>query len=220
MRRGIWFKALLVALLVASYPVIMHLLLTSGQWPVATLLMALLPFAMLPLTLLKAGRITWGLLSAAVLIATSTFGWDGMLQNPNWVYLLENIALECLMAWGFGRTLQPGHEPLISQFARRIHGADYSPAIARYTRQVTWAWTLYFVAIALISVVLFVAAPLVVWSWFINFVTFILLGLMFAGEYAVRRWRLPDIPHISFIKSVSPFWDKQASARAPIDSPP
>jgi len=220
MTRGMWFKALLVALLVTSYSVVMHLLLTSGQWPVTTLLIALLPFAMLPLTLLRTGHMTWGLLSAVVLIVTSAFGWNGMLQNPNWVYLLENIALECLMAWGFGRTLRPGHEPLISQFARRIHGADYSPAIASYTRQVTWAWTLYFLAIGLISSTLFVAAPLAVWSWFINFVTFILLGLMFAGEYAVRRWRLPDIHHISFIKSVSPFWDKQAVARAPIDTLP
>jgi uncharacterized membrane protein len=215
-----WLKALLVALVVTSYPVAMHLLLTSGHWPATTLLMALLPFAVLPLTLLKAGQLGWSLLSASLLIAISASRWDAMLQNPSWVYLLQNIAMECLMGWGFCRTLLPGHEPLISQFARRIHGTDYSPAVATYTRQVTWAWTLYFVVVGVISSILFVSAPLAVWSWFVNFGAFILLGFMFAGEYVVRRWRLRDMTHISFIKSVTPYWDRPPSARAPVDGPP
>jgi uncharacterized membrane protein len=220
MRSSIWLKAVLLALGVTCYSVIMHLLLTSGQWPLSTLLMALLPFALLPFALLKAGHMGWSLLSAVVLIAVSTIAWEAMRQNPNLIYLLQNIALEALMAWGFGRTLRPGHEPLISQFARRLHGPDFSPIIATYTRQVTWAWTWYFVAIGMISSILFAAAPLAVWSWFINFATYILLGLMFAAEYAVRRWRLRNFPLTSFIKSVAPYWDKPVSAPAPVDSSP
>lgn len=220
MRHRLWFKATLVAVVVISYPVAMHLLLTSGQWPASTLFMALLPFALLPLTLLMAGRVGWGLLSMAVLVTASASGWNALLHSPNWIFLLQNVSMQSLMAWVFGRTLRPGQEPLISQLARRIHRADYSPAIATYTRQATWAWTLYFVAMALISLLLFVAAPLAVWSWFVNFLSFILLGLMFAGEYAVRRWRLRDIQHMSFIRSVSLYWEKQAPAQTPVDGQP
>lgn len=220
MKSARWLKVMLVALVVLGYPTAMHLLLTSGQWPGSTLVMALLPFALLPLTLLMAGHIGWGLLSMVVLIAASAAGWNAMLHSPTWIYLLQNFTMECLMAWGFGHTLRPGHEPLISQFARRIHGTAYSPAIATYTRHATWAWTMYFVAMGLISLLLFVAAPLTVWSWFVNFLTFILLGLMFVGEYAVRRWRLRDIQHISFISSVSLYWEKEAPAQTPVESHP
>jgi uncharacterized membrane protein len=211
---------MLVALVVISYPVSMHWLLTSGQWPISTLFMALLPFGLLPLNLLKAGRTGWGLLSAVALITASASGWRTLLQNPSWIFLLQNITMECLIAWAFGHTLLPGHEPLISQFARRIHGTNYSPAIATYTRQATWAWTLYFVAIGMISLLLFVTAPLAIWSWYVNFISFVLLGLMFAGEYAVRRWRLRDIQHVSFINSISPFWEKPAPAQTTADSRP
>jgi uncharacterized membrane protein len=215
-----WFKSILVTLAVVSYPVSMHWLLTSGQWPVSTLLMALLPFGLLPLNLLTAGRIGWGLLSALGLIMAIASAWSTLLQNPSLIFLLQNITMECLIAWAFGRTLLPGHEPLISQFARRIHGTNYSPAIATYTRQATWAWTLYFVAIGVGSLLLYATAPLTIWSWYVNFFSFVLLGLMFAGEYAVRRWRLRDIQHVSFIESIAPFWDKPAPAQTPADSPP
>lgn len=215
-----WFKSILVAPVVISYPVSMHWLLTSGQWPISTLLMASLPFGLLPLNLLTAGRIRWGLLSAVALIMAIASAWNALLQNPSLVFLLQNITMECLIAWAFGHTLLPGREPLISQFARRIHRTDYSPAIATYTRQATWAWALYFVAIGIVSLLLFMTAPLAIWSWYVNFFSFALLGVMFAGEYAMRRWRLRDIQHVSFIKSISPFWDKPALAQTPADSPP
>jgi len=211
-----WLKATGVALVVIGYPVAMHLLLTSGQWPQATLLMALLPFALLPLTLLAGGRLVWALLAAAALVAASGFGWNTLLHSPDWIYLLQNVGMQSLMAGIFGLTLRPGSEPLISQLARRIHRTDYSPAIATYTRQATWAWMLYFVAMALISVMLFLTAPLAVWSWFVNFLSFILLGLMFAAEYAVRRYRLRGIRHMSFFKSVTLYWERPT----PADNPP
>ena len=48
-----------------------------------------------------------------------------------------------------------------------IHGA-VTPAVARYTRQITLAWTLFFVAIAAVSTLLFATAPIVTWSTFAN----------------------------------------------------
>lgn len=203
-------KTLLVALVVVGYPVAMHLLLTSGQWPLLTLLLALAPFALLPLSLITGGHPAWGLLTAAALLAASAWGWQTLLQRQDLIYLLQNVGMQGLMALVFGHTLLGDREPLISQLARRIHRDDYSPAIARYTRQATWAWTLYFVAMGLTSVVLFVTAPLAVWSYFVNFISFLTLGAMFVAEYAVRRWRLRGIRHMSLLQSVKLYWEKPA----------
>ena len=207
-----WFKVMLVALIVLGYPVAMHLLLTSGQWPVSTLLLGLAPLAALPLGLLVAGRIAWGLAMLAVLVAASGYGWNTLLHSQDWIFLIQNISMQGLLAWGFGHTLLPGHEPLISQFARRIHGADYSPVIASYTRRATWAWALFSVSMALISVLLFATAPLAVWSFFVNFVALVLLGLMFVLEYAVRRYFLRGVRHVPFIKGISLYWENSNSA--------
>jgi len=203
-------KTVLLTLVVLGYPVLMHWLLTGGHWPVPTLLLALAPFALLPLSLSGAGHPAWAMLCMVVLLGATAAGWQTLLQRQDLIYLLQNVGMQGLLAAVFGHTLLPGREALISQFARRIHRDDYSEAIARYTRQATWAWTLYFLGMGVASVVLFVAAPLVVWSWFVNFISFLTLGVVFAGEYAVRRWRLRGIRHLSLLQSVQLYWKQPA----------
>ncbi len=212
MKAGPWLKAMLVAVVVIGYPVLMHWLLTEGHWPHITLLLALAPFGLLPLSLLAAGQQLAALLTMAALLLGGAWGWPLLLGREDLIYLLQNVGMQALLALTFGHTLLPGRDPLISQFARRIHRNDYSDTIARYTRQATWAWTLYFVAMGLLSVALFALATLEVWSWFVNFVSFLTLGAMFAAEYAVRRWRLRGIDHLGFIQSVKLYWEKPAPA--------
>lgn len=212
-------RTLLLALVVVGYPVAMHLLLTSGQWPLATLLLALAPFALLPLSLLGGGHRGWALLAAAALLAASAWGWQTLLQRQDLIYLLQNVGMQGMLAAGFGHTLLGGREPLVSQLARRVHRDDYNEQIARYTRQATWAWTLYFIAMGLVSVLLFVTAPLAVWSWFVNFASFLTLGTMFVAEYAVRRWRLRGIRHMSLMQSVKLYWETPAPADSGAGAP-
>ena len=47
----------------------------------------------------------------------------------------------------FGRTLFGGRVPLCTHFARMVRG-ELDPRVEHYTRQVTLAWTVYFVVIA------------------------------------------------------------------------
>lgn len=212
MKPGPWLKAIAVVLVVAGYPALMHWLLTNDRWPAFTLLVVLAPFGLLPLSLLAAGQRLGAALAAAGLLMACTWGWQVLLLRHDLIYLLQNVGMQGLLAVAFGHTLLPGREPLISQFARRIHRNDYSEAIARYTRQATWAWTLYFVAMGLASIALFAMAPLELWSWFVNFISFLTLGGMFAAEYAVRRWRLRGIDHLGFVQSVKLYWEKPVPA--------
>jgi hypothetical protein len=93
----------------------------------------------------------------------------------------------------FAITLLPGREPLVTWLARRISGPLGAEMVA-YTRQVTWAWTLFFAAQLLVSLLLVCLAPLGVWSFFVNVLNFPLVALMFAAEYAFRRVHLRDPP--------------------------
>lgn len=129
-----------------------------------------------------------------------------------WINLAQTVGMQLLLAWFFGHTLRPGREPLIGQFARRIHGADYSPRIARYARQATWAWTGFFIAMALIPVLLFFTASLNTWSFFVNVLSLPLLGGMFVAEYAARRYCLRGIPHVSIFQSLSLYREQRRDA--------
>jgi uncharacterized membrane protein len=207
-----WLKGALLALAIIGYPVAMHVLLTHPQWPAITLAMGLLPLAIVVLGLLKAGQLKFALLFIALLAVLIDNFWSTLLQRRDLIYLIQNASLDAMLAWIFARTLLPPHEALISQFAKRIHGADFTPAMATYTRQVTWAWALFFVAIAMISVLLFFTAPLSVWSFFVNVLPLPLLAAMFIAEYAARRYCLRDVQHVSIITGASMFWETRAPA--------
>jgi uncharacterized membrane protein len=85
----------------------------------------------------------------------------------------------------FSLTLRPGHEPLITSMARRLHG-NIEHELVTYTRGVTIAWSVFFTAQLILSVALFCFAPLVVWSFFVNILDIPTVVIMFAAEYAVR----------------------------------
>jgi uncharacterized membrane protein len=207
-----WLRVVLVMAIVIGYPIVMHLLLTSGQWPNVTLVVGLLPFVLLPVGLFKSGQIALGLLTSTAVVAVPAYFWTTLLERQEWLYLIQNIGMQGLMAWIFGRTLFPPHEALITQLARRLHRSDFTPRIASYTRRVTWAWVGFFLAMALISIVLFAAASIEAWSFFINVLYLPLLGLMFVAEYAVRRYCLRGIHHLSLIKGIAVYWQKPVPA--------
>jgi uncharacterized membrane protein len=110
----------------------------------------------------------------------------------------SHIRLSLTPSFGglFALTLRPGHEPLITGMARRLHG-DISDELARYTRRVTIAWAGFFAAQLAISTTLFCFAPLVAWSFFVNILDLPLVAAMFAAEYMVRLRCLRNPPRHS-----------------------
>ncbi|WP_322029514.1 hypothetical protein [Paraburkholderia sp. J76] len=108
-----------------------------------------------------------------------------------WGLYVEHASFNLAMALLFGRTLAAGRVPLCTQFATTIHGGTLAPAVARYTRRITLAWTLFFIAIACVSTLMFAFAPIVAWSTFANYLALPLVAVMFAAEHACRRFVLP-----------------------------
>ncbi|HDR9508014.1 hypothetical protein C5615_16965 [Burkholderia cepacia] len=168
------------------------------------LAMALVPPLLLALgAALRSPRRAWfvpaWLLAAAALWAARA----PLAQHFEWGLYLEHASFNVAMALLFGRTLAAGEVPLCTRFATMVHGhGAVTPAIARYTRQITLAWTLFFVAIAAVSTLLFATAPIVTWSTFANYLSLPLVAVMFAAEHACRRFALPHEPRPRMIEAV------------------
>ncbi len=148
----------------------------------------------------------WTHLGVAVLVAAAAAAllqryWPFLEQNFPLVYLLQEGGFYTLMAASFGQSLRGGREALCTQLADKVHG-PLTPQEVIYTRQVTAAWTLFFVFITAATVALFILAPLRIRSLFANFCVPALIGLMFAGEYAVRRHTLPQVPRAGLLAAV------------------
>jgi uncharacterized membrane protein len=130
---------------------------------------------------------------SAILTAFLLFEfWPGLTRNFSVLYFVQQFGFYVLMALSFGTTLIAPRVPMCTMMADKIHG-PLTPQELRYTRQVTVAWTVFFVLNMLATWLLFQFAPLKVWSIFVNFASLPLLALMFLGEYLVRRQVLPRV---------------------------
>jgi uncharacterized membrane protein len=127
--------------------------------------------------------------------------WPVLEMNFSVVYLLQEGGFYSLMALSFGQSLLKPREALCTQLADRVHG-PLTPQEVRYTRRVTAAWALFFILIAVATLILFLFASLELWSLFANFCVLPLIGLMFAGEYAIRRRVLPQVPRRGILAAV------------------
>jgi uncharacterized membrane protein len=121
-----------------------------------------------------------------------------------WFGFVLNVGINTALAIAFGRTLTGVRRPLVTVIAAMVH-EQMSPELNRYTRQVTVAWTLFFIAYVLVSAGLFFLAPIEVWSLFANILTLPLIALMFLAEHQVRKRTLPKRDLIGLVATVRAF---------------
>lgn len=141
------------------------------------------------------------LCALAAMAALMIRAWQGSEMAAERLYLAQHVAIHlCLAAW-FGGTLRPGLKPLISMLAERVHRTLTAP-MRDYTRHLTLAWTLYFLSIAALSLILHASAPFEVWATFANLVTPAALVLMFGGEYLLRYRLHPEFERVSMLEAV------------------
>jgi uncharacterized membrane protein len=126
--------------------------------------------------------LAWAAMSLWLLFRAPSSPWSTVAER---LYLVEHVAIHLALAYSFGFTLRRGSRPLITRLAERVHGS-LTPAKVRYTRQVTVAWTVYFVAMAAVSVALFATLPFAAWAVYAHVATPLALVTMFLGEYVLR----------------------------------
>ena len=148
----------------------------------------------------------------AVVAALATAGlvlqaWRGDGLPVGSIYVAQHVTIHVLLAFVFGLTLQAGREPLVTALARRVHGTLTAPMEA-YSRKVTLVWTVYFVAMAALSLALYKLAPFDVWATFANLLTPLAILLMFVGEYLVRYRLHPEFERATLAQAVRAYADR------------
>ena len=216
MTRGRRTRSALVALafLSVALAAAAHYAIAVSTAPTLGALVALVPLAALLFVALRRSRargpVLWLLVAAAG--AALWLGWGALERHYPNVYFLEHVGTNLLLGATFGRTLLGAAEPLCSRFARQLHG-ELPDEVARYTRQVTLAWTLFFLALAGLSCALFLGGFIATWSVLANFLTLPLVTAMFVVEYAVRRRIIKDWRRGSLLDGLRAFWRHSETAR-------
>lgn len=204
--------AMLARLLLAlAYPWIAHAATARGSGALASVALGDIALILL-LPGLLARRIGAWLLAIALLPALVLLSRSAHAQLP---LLLVPVAFITMVALSFGRTLRGGRVPLITRIVSALDGvtaANLAPDLARYTRNLTATWAALLALLAVVNLLLAliaqpqgllagmgIASPVAVteqqWSWFANGCNYGLMGLLFIGEYLLRKRRFPDRYH-------------------------
>ncbi len=181
-------KALLSVGLLLIYSLCIHFGALSGHQLPAIIVLGTL------ICLLLFNRRRWWLLPLVPLVLYLIWSTD----SAGALLLLPPVLINMMLALVFGSTLLPGATPLITQFSKIMKG-DLTPKAIIYTRRVTIAWVVFFVGIALESVLLALYTSPVMWSLFTNFLNYVFLLLFFLAEYLLRVHLFPEQEHPGFI---------------------
>jgi uncharacterized membrane protein len=174
-------------------PLAYHLLIVAHG---ASTLVVVLGWLATGAALVVAARVAGaGVAGTALLLATLAGAWLAARDTDLGLYFAPIATWLALLAL-FARTLLPGREPLVARLARICHDAPLPPDMARYARNVTIAWCLFFALVAGALALGAALLPLEAWSLAANLGAAPLVALMFAAEYAVRLRRFPGFPHV------------------------
>lgn len=109
-----------------------------------------------------------------------------MLFDDQRSLLAMPVLINGALLFVFGSSLFGGRVPVVERFAKAVHGS-LTPEHAAYCRTVTKVWCVFFVANGLTALYLALAAPLTVWALYTGGVAYVLMGVLFLIEYAVRK---------------------------------
>lgn len=172
---------LLAGLGLILYPLLVYLGL--DYWGVRSMAVVLLLLACARLAVsrwlgLPSGNAVW-LVVAAVIVAAVTLATGSVIGLKAYPVVV-NILMLALFAFSLWRP-----PSMIERFAR-LREPDLPAAAIPYTRKVTMVWCGFFVVNGVIASATVFASDQV-WAVYNGLVAYGLMGLLFAGEYLVRR---------------------------------
>ena len=202
------WRALAVALALAGYALLSHVLMVVAAdrpWAILALLGPLL----LGVSTVALQQRHLPSVLACMVAASGLWAYVSAhesLHRIEHLYVLQHVGIHLALGFLVGATLRPGATPLVSAFALRVHRV-ITPELMRYTRRVTWAWSLYFAAMVALSLVLFAAAPWWWWSAFANLLTPVAAVTLFVGEYLLRYRLHPEFERITLARALQAYRD-------------
>ena len=137
---------------------------------------------------LKALRLVdWALLGVTGLLAGAII-WSN--SEPLLRLYPVVISLGLLVVFAYSLFYPPS---LVERIAR-LKDPDLPSGGGAYTRRVTQIWCGFFIFNAAVSTVSALAADRTTWLFYNGFLSYLLVGLLFAGEWLIRRRLFPRSP--------------------------
>lgn len=123
-------------------------------------------------------------------LALVALGMVNLLTDTHYALFVPPVVINLAIGLMFAISLRPTATPLVEQMMRFEYGGQAPPApVARYARRLTWVWVGYFVAVAALSVLLAIAAPLETWSLFVNVLSYVFAILLVIAQFLYRYLR-------------------------------
>ena len=179
---------------ILAYPALVHLSVLTGSPLLSGLALVALYCGFVYPALAR--KRPWAWIGLALAAAGSA--WLVRANAQLYALYLPPIVLPALMAAWWAPTLRAGRTPFVTNIAATIRG-PLSPEHVAYTRGVTALWVVVFVLLALAGAAAALWGSPRLWSQVTNLYSPALIGLVFAVEYAYRRWHLRHEPHPGFL---------------------
>jgi uncharacterized membrane protein len=122
----------------------------------------------------------------AIALGFAGIGW--ISDNGTWLLVLPS-ATQAAFGLAFLRSLSG--TPLIEHFARMVK-PELRAAELAHCRSWTGIWGIYLLVLAAIGLALARWATLAVWTVYVGVVAYVLVALLFAVEYVIRKIRFRD----------------------------
>lgn len=166
-----------LVLLSVAYPVLWYYGRGSGMF-------VWLAAVMCAVWLLRAWWQKSGAQKAVALLLAAFFACTVIFRRPDAMYWYP-VAVSLLMLALFGGSLL-AKQTLIERLAR-LQQPDLPPEGVRYTRRVTQIWCGFFVLNGLTAAALAVMGKHEWWALYTGVLSYILMGVLFAGEWLYRK---------------------------------
>lgn len=184
------FLAFLNGTLLGLYPVAIWMGLTYLSTRTVGILVLALVTPIAALRLRGADRTTFWSVIRIPLVIMSLIVLGIVLDDSRYVLAMP-VLINLTLLVTFGATLIGQATPMIERFAR-MQDPNLSAAQVAHCRQFTGVWVGFFVVNGSIALLLGLLAPLAWWATYTGLIAYILMGMLFALEYIVRKARFRD----------------------------
>ncbi|EGT5681764.1 hypothetical protein ACI49Z_001844 [Cronobacter turicensis] len=124
-------------------------------------------------------------MSAGVAIAGIALCLASLTLRQHTLLLWYPVVVNAVMLMLFGGSLWRGM-PLVERLAR-LRDPELPPRAVSYTRRVTQIWCLFFIFNGAIAAATCLAGDMSLWTLWNGAIAYLLMGLLMAGEWLVRR---------------------------------
>ena len=168
----------IIGLLTLLYPFVVYFGTKYLEpWKIAGFLVILLGIRFIASVAVK----HWS--SPLFLVGLLYFGfavWSDELLSLRFYPVIANIAVLLLFSWSL---YSP---PSMVERIARIQHPNLPPEGIVYTRRVTQMWCLFFILNGSIALITALWSSFETWSLYNGLIAYLLMGILFAGEYMVR----------------------------------